>query len=159
MMDALAKGKIDAVSIFNPTMKKLALQLGDRGVVFYDETIYSDNVCVSAPQEFTKKHPEKIKKVLKALIKAVAFIKEKPDESRRLMTEFLKIDKAVVDETLSVMDFRVSLEQSLLVRLEEQTRWAMKNRFTGCKEKPNYLDYIYFDGLQSVKPEAVSIIR
>ncbi len=159
MMEALTKGTIDAASTFNPTMKKLELQLGDRGVVFYDASTYSDNVCVSVPQKFVKEHPETIKKVLKALIKAVAFIKEKPDESRRIVSESLKIDKAVVDEMWDTIDFGVALDQSFLVRLEDQTRWAQKNGFTDSRKTPNYLDFIYFDGLQSVRPEAVRIIR
>jgi NitT/TauT family transport system substrate-binding protein len=159
MMDALTKGKIDAVAIWNPVLKQLEKELGSNGVVFYDESIYSDNVCISVLQEFTEKHPETIKKVLRAFFKAVTFIKEKPDEYRLLVAEYFKIDEAVVDEMWSAMDFEAALDQSLLVRLEDQTRWAQKNRFTDSRETPNYLDHIYFDGLQSIKPEAVRIIR
>ncbi|MCX6986237.1 MAG: NrtA/SsuA/CpmA family ABC transporter substrate-binding protein [Lentisphaerae bacterium] len=159
MMDALTKGKIDAVAIWNPAIKQFEKELGSNGVVFYDESIYSDMVCVSVLQEFTKKHPETIKKVLRAIIKAETFIKEKPDESQGLVAEFFKIDKAVIVGMWNIMNFVIALDQSLLVRLEDQTRWAQKNRFTDSSEAPNYLDHIYFDGLQSIKPEAVRIIR
>jgi ABC-type nitrate/sulfonate/bicarbonate transport system substrate-binding protein len=159
MMGALSGGKVDAVSIWNPVLKQLENELGRNGAVFYDDSIYSDNACVSVLREFAEKRPETIKGVLKALIKAVTFIEEKPEESRLLVAEFLKIDRAVVDEMWGVMDFRVVLDQSLLVRLEDQTRWAQKNGFADSTETPNYLNFVYFNGLQSVRPEAVRIMR
>ena len=159
MPDALIKGKVDAVSTWNPTLKHLQKGLGDNGLIMYDETIYSETFCVAAWQEFIKKHPEAIKKVLRALIRAETFVKQNPEESRRLVAEFIKTDKALLDEIWDSYDFRVTLDQSLLVSLEDQTRWALKNRLTGGTDMPNYLDFIYFDGLRSVKPEAVRIIR
>jgi ABC-type nitrate/sulfonate/bicarbonate transport system substrate-binding protein len=159
MMDALGRGRVDAVAVWNPVMKQLERRLGGNGVVFYDESIYSDIVCVSASREYTKNHGETIKKILKALLKAEWFVKQYPDDSRRLVAEFMRTDKTVLDEVWHVMDFRVTLDQSLLVALEDETRWARKNRLIDGKEVPNYLEFIYFEGLQSIKPEAVRIIR
>jgi NitT/TauT family transport system substrate-binding protein len=51
------------------------------------------------------------------------------------------------------------LDQALLVDFEEQTRWALKNKLTTGTKMPNYLDYIYADGLFAVKPEAVRMVR
>lgn len=76
-----------------------------------------------------------------------------------MIAQSTQTDKAVVDEIWDSMDSRVTLDQSLLVNLEDQTRWAKKNRLTDRAEMPNYLDFIYFDGLQTVKPDSVSIIR
>ena len=81
------------------------------------------------------------------------------EESRRLVAEFIKADKAYLDEIWGLYDYRVTLDQALLVNLEEQTRWVMKYRLTASNDMPNYLDFIYVDGLQAVKPEAVRIIR
>jgi hypothetical protein len=47
----------------------------------------------------------------------------------------------------------------LLITLEDEARWAIKNNLTSATEVPNYLDYIYFDALDEVKPEAVGIIH
>ena len=96
---------------------------------------------------------------MRALLKAETFVQQHPEESRRLVAEFIKTDKVVLDETWDIFTFRVTLDQALLVDLEDQTRWAMKYRLTARKDMPNYLDFIYVDGLQAVKPEAVRIIR
>jgi len=159
MATALDSGKVDAVSIFNPTVKQLEKGLGKRGIVFFGEAIYTEAFCLAAEQEYAKKNPEAIKKVLRALIKAETFVKEHDEEARRLVAEFINTDKAVLDEIWPIFTTRVSLNQALLVDFEAQTRWALKNKLTEGTSMPNYLDYIYFDGLQAVKPEAVRMVR
>jgi NitT/TauT family transport system substrate-binding protein len=53
----------------------------------------------------------------------------------------------------------VTLTQVLLITLEDETRWAIKSKLVEKSKMPNYIDFIYVDGLQAVKPEAVRIIR
>jgi NitT/TauT family transport system substrate-binding protein len=60
MAAALDKGKVDAVSTFNPTVKQLEKRLGNRGTVFYGESLYTEIFCVAAGQEYVKKNPETI---------------------------------------------------------------------------------------------------
>ena len=159
MVAALVTGKVDAVSIWNPTVIQLKKKLGSKGIIFFGESLYTENFCVVAGQEYIKKNPAVIKKVLRALIKAETFVREHPEESRRLVAEFLKTDKVILDETWDIFTFRVALDQALLVNLEDQTRWAIKHQLAARRDMPNYLDFIYMDGLLAVKPEAVRIIR
>lgn len=51
------------------------------------------------------------------------------------------------------------LDQTILMSLEDEARWAMREGLTDKKEPPNYLDFIYVDALEQVKPETVTIIR
>jgi NitT/TauT family transport system substrate-binding protein len=159
MAAALGMGKVDAVSAWNPTATQLKKKLGSKGIVFLGESIFTEMFCVSAGQEYVKNNPVAIKKVLRALLQAETFVQQQPEEARCLVAEFIKTDKVILDETWDNFTFRVALNQALLVDLEEQTRWAMKNRLTKRKDMPNYLDFIYVDGLQAVKPAAVRIIR
>ncbi|NIT52457.1 MAG: hypothetical protein GWO41_06890 [candidate division Zixibacteria bacterium] len=55
--------------------------------------------------------------------------------------------------------FEIFLDQSLLLSWEDIARWAIKNKFTDKTTVPNYLNFIYLDGLEAVKPEAITIIR
>ena len=55
MPNALSQGRVDAVSTWNPILKHLQKQLGDKGIVFFDETIYTELFCVVTRQEFPKK--------------------------------------------------------------------------------------------------------
>jgi NitT/TauT family transport system substrate-binding protein len=106
-----------------------------------------------------KKHPDAIKKVIRALIKAEGFIKQNPNESLNIVADSIVIEKALLSEVLGEFDFKVTLTQVLLITLEDETRWAIKSKLVEKSKMPNYIDFIYVDGLQAVKPEAVRIIR
>ena len=53
--------------------------------------------------------------------------------------------------------FKLFLDQPMLVSLEDEARWAMVNRLTDTMKVPDYLDYLYTDALKAVKPDAVTI--
>ena len=40
------------------------------------------------------------------------------------------------------------LDQTILMSLEDEARWAMREGLTDKKEIPNYLDFIYVDALE-----------
>ena len=159
MAEALATEKVDAVSTFAPTLTNLEKDLGDSGIFFYDESIFTETFCVAAMQSYAKQHPEAIKKFLKALIKAEMLILQNPEEAQLQVTEFLKMDKDLLARIWPIFIARVTLDQALLVDFEDQTRWAVQKGLTTRKDMPNYLDFIYVDGLLAVKPKAVTILR
>jgi ABC-type nitrate/sulfonate/bicarbonate transport system substrate-binding protein len=159
MANALDTGKVDAVSTWNPTVTQLTKKLGSNGIIFFGESLYTEIFCLVASQDYVKKNPAAIKKVLRALLKAETFVQQHPEESRRLVANFIKTDKTILDETWDNFTFRVALDQALLVDLEEQTRWVIKQRLTAHRDMPNYLDFIYVDGLATVKPGAVRVIH
>ena len=56
-------------------------------------------------------------------------------------------------------EFRISLEQSWMINIENEARWAIDNNLVEGEEVPNYRDYVYLNALDEVKPEAVGIIQ
>ena len=52
-----------------------------------------------------------------------------------------------------------ALERGWSVAMEDETRWMIKNNLTREKQIPDFMNYIYVDGLKAVKPEVVKIIR
>ena len=75
------------------------------------------------------------------------------------MQKRLKLDDAYTATVWSQNQFSLSLDQSLIAAMEDEARWMIKNKLTNEKKVPDFLDYIYEDGLKAIKPEAVSIIR
>ncbi len=160
MPEALARGDVDAISTFHPYSVLVQKKLGDRAIAFLGRDIYTVTFNVVAKQEFIQRNPEKVKKLLRALIKADEFVKQHPAEAQKLVTDFSGLDINLVRDFWASQDFGVGLDQSLLLVLEDVTRWAIKNRLTGGTTKvPNYLDFIYLEGLNSIKPKAVNILR
>ncbi len=56
-------------------------------------------------------------------------------------------------------EFAVILSQAMLITFDDQARWSIEHGLTDALDIPNYLDYIYMDALDEVKPEANTIIR
>lgn len=55
--------------------------------------------------------------------------------------------------------FSLSLDQSLILTMEDEARWMIKNNLTAEREIPDFRDYIYTRGLDDVKPGSVSVIN
>jgi NitT/TauT family transport system substrate-binding protein len=159
MPDALARGDIDAISTFNPYLIQAKKRLVDRCIVFYGDDIYTWTFNVVATQEFIRNNPGKVRKVLRALVKAEEFVRQKPEEAQKIVADFSGVEIGIVRDIWADIRFRVSLDQQLLLALEDESRWAIKNGLTNATKIPNFLNFIYLDGLESVKPEAVRIVR
>jgi NitT/TauT family transport system substrate-binding protein len=158
MADALTHGDIDAVSTFTPYVAYTKKKLGNRVITFQDKDIYRWTFNVVAKQEFIRKNPDKVRKVLRALVRAEDFVRENPAETQKIVADFSGIDLNVVRDIWADTSFTVTLDQALILALEDESRWAIDSGLTGAREVPNYLDFIYFDGLKSVKPGAVRIL-
>ena len=159
MPAALRTGRVDAVCIWNPVLTQLQREMGEKVQTFYGGTVYTEIFGITADQGFVKNRSETVKKLLRALIRAEALVAKEPEEARRIVAEFTGMDKALLDEVWGIFTFRVTLDQALVVSLEDQTRWALKNRLVKNSDMPNYLDFIYTDGLRAVRPESITIIR
>jgi NitT/TauT family transport system substrate-binding protein len=156
---ALARGDIDAVSAFTPYTALTQKMLGNRVITFHNKDIYRYNFNVVAMQEFIRKNPGKVRKMIRALVRAEEFIRGNPAEAQKIVADFCGIEIGIVRDIWTDTNFTVTLDQPLILALEDESRWAIHNGLTGAREVPNYLDYIYFDGLKAVKPEVVRILR
>jgi NitT/TauT family transport system substrate-binding protein len=134
-------------------------KLGTGAVSFQDKDIYRWTFNVVATQEFISRNPGKVEKLLRALVRAEEFVRKNPSEAQRITANFNGLDIGIVREIWPDSDFTLTLDQPLILALEDESRWAIKGGLTKAKEVPNYLDYIYVDGLKSVKPEALMILR
>lgn len=70
----------------------------------------------------------------------------------------LKYEAAHIELLWLLYNFSISFDQSLIVAREDEARWLINNNLTVEKQVPDLLDYIYVDGLQAVKPNAVNVI-
>jgi len=156
---ALLNNRVDAIVIWEPHAYTAQNLLGQDAVRLPSSDVYRETFNFMTMKDFARAHPEVLNKFLKAIDKATDFIGKNKEDSQTIVAERLKLDKEVMTALWDDFIFEISLGQSLLVTLEAEARWAIKNKLTDKTEVPNYLDYIYFDALEKVKPEAVGIMR
>ncbi len=159
MQKAMISKKVDAVSTWNYPLTQIKQQLGSGGKIFYDRDIYTETFNIAAQQDFVQKNPETVKRFLRALVKAEHLVAENPDEAQTIMSSATKIDKALIHEVWNAFNYHVVLDLSLLITLEDETRWAMKNKLTEQTVMPDYLKFIHVDSLAAVKPDAIKLNR
>jgi len=156
---ALEKGDVDAISAWEPIPFQAEQLLQDKTIKFLNEEIYNKIFYLVIKKGFAKNHPEALKRFLKAIDKANTFLREDKEESQAIITEELKLDKKLVATSWQEDAFDLFLNQSQIVALEDQARWAIQNNLTDKTKVPNYLNYIYLDALEAVKPESMTVIR
>ena len=157
---ALADGTIDAFSMREPFISQAKKLLGEENLAEFPDTgIYNALTTVVASEKFLKENPTVARKAMRALLKAEKFIENNSERAKNISFKRTKSDEKEGNKFWPKFNLKVSLEQSLLVALEDEARWAINNELVDATEMPNYLDYIYMDALEEVKPEAVTIMR
>lgn len=159
MAPSLLSGGVDAVSTWQPHVIRSQKGVGDRGVTYYSEELYTESYNAVTMPDYVRRHPDTVERLLRALVRAEEFAGTKSAEAQRHLADCIGVDKALVHELQGVFDLRVTLQESLLIALEDQARWALKRRpGTGLKMH-DFLGDIYPDGLLAVKPAAIRLIR
>ena len=114
---------------------------------------------IISSDEWITKHPELAERFLKSLAQAEEYLIRHPAEAKAIVQKRLNLNTAYIETVWSQNQFSLSLDQSLIATMEDEARWMIQNDLTTEKQVPDFLNYIYEDGLKAVKPEAVNIIR
>jgi ABC-type nitrate/sulfonate/bicarbonate transport system substrate-binding protein len=154
---ALNSGEVDAIVIWEPHAFNTKKLLGDNYVQLPSSDIYDESFNFMVMNNYAKNNPEKLVRFLKSIDEATKFIENNKKESQKIVADRLKLDIQVLEVLWDDFDFDLSLDQSLILTIEEEAKWAIENDLTDATEYPNYLDYIYADALNEVKPESNSI--
>ncbi|MDO8429760.1 MAG: NrtA/SsuA/CpmA family ABC transporter substrate-binding protein [bacterium] len=159
IVSALEKGEIDIALTWEPTVFKLKKSLGQNIMSFPAQGSQDSYFLLISTQGFISGNPDVLKRFLTAMAVTEEFVKANPAEVEMFISDAFRYEPEYM--TLVWRKFNASgeLSQALLLNMEAQARWAIKNKLTDKTVVPNYLDYIYMDALEKVKPEAVTIIR
>jgi ABC-type nitrate/sulfonate/bicarbonate transport system substrate-binding protein len=157
--NAVPDGIVDAIVTAQPYADLAGKHLGSNAVVWPVQSgQYIFGLIVSSG-EWVSKNPEPIRRLLKSLVQAEEYAASHPAEARAVIQKRLGQDAALVDLMWSRDQFSLSLDESLVVAMEDEAHWMIKNNLTTEKQIPFFNDYIYEKALKAVKPEAVNIIR
>lgn len=151
--------KVDAISTWNYPLTLIKQRLGSNGTIFYDREIYTETFNIAVQQDFVRKNPQTAQRFLRALIKAEDFVAKNPEEAQSIMSAATKIDAGLIHEVWNAFNYHVVLDQTLLITLEDEARWAMKNKLTEQTVMPDFMSFIHLDSLKAIKPEAIKMNR
>jgi ABC-type nitrate/sulfonate/bicarbonate transport system substrate-binding protein len=158
-VDAIRNGTVDAALMRPPNSDLVKSAFGDSAVEWPAQSsqwIYGVLVSTDA---WIARNPDAVVRLLRALDQADAYILQHPESAKLIVHKRLGLDAESVNRAWKRNSSSLSLDQALIAAMEDETRWMMENNLTSEKTVPDFGEFIYVDGLNAVKPEAVNIIR
>ena len=159
VISAFKTGQVDAAVVYQPFLAQLETELGSQIKVFYGDDVYAFRFLLVGKPTYIDRHPEEIKRVLRALMTAEQLVRDHPTEARKAVGNAVNIDDALMAKLFNTEDYALSLDQAMLLALDDQTRWAMGRGIISPGPIPNYLENVKYQYLEAVLPTAVKIIH
>lgn len=158
-VEALTNKTVDAIVAWQPNVMAIEDQLGDKATI-WDVQSGQPMYCILVTAEmFAAENSDLLKRFMKSLLQAENYLIQNSDHARAIVQKRLDYSDRYMKTIWPEHNFSLRLEQSLILAMEDQARWMIENRLTREKRVPNFLEYLNEDSLETVKPQAVSIIR
>ncbi len=155
---ALVNGTVDAVIVSGSTVNQIQDQLPNDTVVWSVQSDQLLDIVVSARNSWITQNSDLVSKFLSSLSKAEDYSVNHVATAQAIAQKRLNITSSVMAEKWSSHQFSLSLDQSLILAMQDESRWMIQTNLTNATDIPNFLNYIYVNGLESVKPGSVNII-
>jgi len=149
----------DAVVFREPMIGRIKAELGDNGVIWPVQNQQNVFWIIACKDIYVREHSDAIERFLRAVRKAELFYLNDTQKSIDIIIEKGNLNEQLFELMLPKIEYKLALEQSMLIAMEDEARWHIENHYTETKAVPNYLDQIYFNALHSVNPDAISIIH
>jgi ABC-type nitrate/sulfonate/bicarbonate transport system substrate-binding protein len=155
----LARGSIDAMSIWQPIRYRAELALGENAASFSEPDAYTVTHVVVARRKLLEARPVTIQKLARAVLRAEEFNRANPQQALAQLAGRLKLDPKALEPGWEDLDLKVDLLQSQLITLEDEARWAMAQGYAPKGAVPNFLPHLYLDALLAVRPGRVTVVH
>jgi NitT/TauT family transport system substrate-binding protein len=157
-IDTFINDTADVVVTIEPFITNILTQFGEKVEVLEVDRVIRSNMNFLTTIGYAKNNRDKLIAFLKAIDKSCEFLESKSPESLKFFSDFFSIEEEVALKIVDETKLGLLLDQLLLISMENEARWIIRQEGLSGKSVPNYLPYIYSDILSEVKPEAVTII-
>lgn len=157
LIPALIDGKVDAIACWVPYNFKATKALGSNAVELRIGSIYRWSWNLVARDEPTAEGAI-APRIISALMRATAEIIRDPQTCAAELAQRIGLPPDKLLEVWKHSTFEVTLDQSLLLNMEQQARWAAASGLTETKEVPNFLGSISTTALRAIDPEIVTLV-
>jgi ABC-type nitrate/sulfonate/bicarbonate transport system substrate-binding protein len=152
LLAAMAQGTIDAAVLGGNEVLHLKERLGNRAISWPAQWGLKSYWCLVTDEARLAQRPEAVRALLAALIAAEEELARRPELGHSLARQE-NLPLAMTQPGGQRLNFRVSLEQGLLLAMEEQAEWL------GLEPFPNFLQWMEMDPLLSLSPQRVTVFR
>lgn len=138
----LQRGEIDAFCARDPYISDAATALGEQAILLETTGLPANTLN---------------------LVALDTFVAHRPDLLRRFLAGMIHLEKSA-DPAAPTLSYGhalhyITLDQQLIIHLENHARWILRNLNNGRKQIPNYVYYVEPELLQALSPERVTLIH
>ena len=159
VIKSVVNGDADAAIIWDPYAYQIEQQLGRNSTTWHAQSGQLYYWVTFARSDMIRDRPEQIRNYLRALDDAETFLIAHQPEAKEILKRRLNMTDDSIDRTWNEYHFVLSLDQALIVEMEDEARWMTEQNMTGGNTPPSYLEMIYQNPMREIKPSAVTIIR
>jgi len=158
MVTAIVQGEVEAIFTWEPPITNAKGMLGDKAEVWFGGGIYRNVIFLGIMEDYIKNNPKVVKGLLKGLIKAEEFIKQKPDEAIRITSPRVNMNREALKGIWEYNEFRICLEKKYLDLMNGEARWAIETGIAPSGSKmPDIRKLFYTDILKAIDPSRVDM--
>lgn len=159
IVEAIDNGEIDAALTWDPNIYEIKNRLGDNAISWPGQSDQDFYFILIGREEWVESHPSELERFLRALVQAEEFVEANNEAAQQMIMKRFDYESTYIQYIWLRQQFLLSLPQALIIAMEDEARWRIENDLTDKTVVPNYLDFIYWDPLEIVRPSAITIIR
>lgn len=157
--DALARGEVDAVSSWEPVVAQALNRIAGNDAVFHDPAVSALAWNLVGRHDILSGRGATLQRLLRAVDQGAALCSDRPDEAIPIVAAATGVAAAELQQLWASYRFDLTLDQGLVLALEDEARWALQNDLTRSARMPNFLSHILIEPLKAVRPSAVTLVH
>jgi len=157
-LDAIVNGRVDGVVAWEPFSSQIRMQMADHVIALPIQNNQPGYGTVVGRTEWLQGHPNVVHRFLTSLYQAETYCTRNPAAAKEIMRNRLNFDEAFTETIWSENQISLSLDQSLIVAMEDEGRWMIANNMTNATQVPDFTRFISTESLENEKPGSVNII-
>lgn len=157
-VEALCNGSVDAVVTAEPYLSAIRGRLGNRVSVLPVQSSQYTYAVLVGRDAWIADHRSEVDRFLRAVGEAEEWIQGHPADAQRILQDRLGMDGAQLEAEWPLHQFSLSLDQSLILAMEDEGRWMIRNNLTNATTVPDYRAYLSTDSLERVSPGSVKLV-
>ena len=158
-LQAITNGTVDALIIWQPYAYNIENQLGNNAIVWSPQSSQALYIVEVANNNWIKDNPQIAKRFIQSLAQAETYYLNNPSKTKTMIQKGLNYSDGYMSTVWPNQQISLSLDQSLMISMNDEAKWMINNKLTTATIVPNFLNYVYLDALTSVKPDSVTIIH
>ncbi len=156
---ALLNGSVDAAMTYDGAPGSYELIFGDNWTAWPAQSGQESYDVLVCQDPWLAVHHAELSRLLGSLVRAARYLAENPAGGKGIVKNLLNRTDEQLDTIWPRFQFSVTIQESLVLAMEDEARWMIQNNLTASRAMPDFLDNIYDRALKEASANSVSIIR